>query len=69
MKSLKTVSIAGAVRLMRVLCLCLMSAVLPVNAGSGGRVVAWGDNGSGQTTIPLDLTGVTAIAAGAYHTV
>ena len=32
-------------------------------------VVAWGYNGSGQTTVPADLSGVVAIAAGAYHTV
>ena len=29
--------------------------------------LAWGDNWSGQTNIPLGLTNVTAIAAGAYH--
>ncbi len=34
-----------------------------------GTVVAWGDNGAGQTTIPAGLSGVTAIAAGSYHTV
>ncbi len=34
-----------------------------------GTVVAWGYNASGQTTIPAGLSGVTAIAAGTYHTV
>jgi hypothetical protein len=34
-----------------------------------GAVVAWGYNDSGQTTVPPGLSGVTAIAAGAYHTV
>jgi hypothetical protein len=29
--------------------------------------LAWGDNWSGQTNIPLGLTNVAAIAAGAYH--
>jgi hypothetical protein len=32
-----------------------------------GTVVAWGDNGCGQTTVPPGLSGVTAISAGAYH--
>jgi hypothetical protein len=36
---------------------------------SNGTVVAWGDNIEGQTTIPAGLSGVTAVAAGAYHTV
>ena len=35
----------------------------------GGTVVAWGDNGNGQTTVPAGLGGVVAIAAGEYHTV
>ena len=34
-----------------------------------GTPVAWGDNGNGQTTLPAGLSGVTAIAAGANHTV
>ncbi|MEO7678350.1 MAG: hypothetical protein ABIV39_16455, partial [Verrucomicrobiota bacterium] len=34
-----------------------------------GTVVAWGDNGAGQTTVPTGLSGVTAIAAGGDHTV
>ena len=33
----------------------------------GGTVVAWGDNKSGQTTIPSGLSGVTVIAAGSFH--
>jgi hypothetical protein len=32
-----------------------------------GTVVGWGLNNIGQTTIPADLTGVTAIAAGYFH--
>jgi hypothetical protein len=31
---------------------------------SDGTVVAWGDDGLGQTDVPAGLTGVTAIAAG-----
>ena len=34
-----------------------------------GTVVAWGDNNSGQTTVPVGLTNITAIAAGAAHSV
>jgi hypothetical protein len=30
-------------------------------------VVAWGDNHDGQSTVPSDLTGVIAIAAGFHH--
>src|SRR5450830_1351790 len=32
-----------------------------------GPVVAWGQNYSGQTAVPAGLSGVTAIAAGWYH--
>ena len=32
-----------------------------------GTVVAWGDNGYGQTTVPSGLSNVVAIAAGGYH--
>ncbi|HMX29772.1 MAG TPA: RCC1 domain-containing protein, partial [Blastocatellia bacterium] len=34
---------------------------------SDGTVVAWGNNVSGQTTIPGGLSNVTAIAAGDFH--
>jgi len=30
-------------------------------------VVAWGDNGDGQTNVPVDATNVMAIAGGGYH--
>jgi hypothetical protein len=40
-----------------------------VQAASPRPVHAWGSNTYGQTTVPADLTGVTAIAAGAGHTV
>jgi hypothetical protein len=36
---------------------------------SDGSVVAWGYNDNGQTTVPVGLTGVVAIAAGGFHTV
>ncbi len=36
---------------------------------SDGTVVAWGGNDNGQTAVPADLIGVTAIAAGDQHTV
>ena len=39
-------------------------AVAPENAGS---VVAWGDNAQGQATVPGNLGGVRAIAAGGMH--
>ncbi len=34
---------------------------------SGGTVIGWGDNHYGQVNIPADLSGVTNIAAGAFH--
>jgi hypothetical protein len=34
---------------------------------SDGTVVAWGDNDSGQATVPAGLSGVVAIAAGYEH--
>ncbi len=39
------------------------------NSYGQGTVVAWGDNRSGQTTVPVGLTGVTALAGGDFHTV
>src|SRR5205085_705566 len=39
-------------------------------AATADAVVAWGDNGFGQTTVPLAArSGVTAIAAGSSYTV
>ena len=36
---------------------------------SDGGISAWGDNSFGQTNIPIYLTNVVGIAAGAYHSV
>jgi len=44
-------------------------AVLTVNTAPAGAVVAWGDNFYGQTAVPVGLSAVVAIAAGAGHTV
>ena len=47
----------------------LCSPVLKANAASTGTVVAWGQNSSGQTAVPVAAqNGVTAIAAGSYYT-
>ena len=43
------------------------AAPAPSVAAPSGPVVAWGDNTFGQTTVPAGLSGVTAIAAGWYH--
>ena len=41
-----------------------------VQAATADAVAAWGDNSSGQTTVPVAAqSGVTAIAAGWSHTV
>jgi len=41
-----------------------------VALNNDGRVVAWGNNADGQTTVPLAAqNGVVEIAAGYYHTV
>lgn len=34
-----------------------------------GTVVGWGNNGSGQTSIPAGLAGVVAVAVGGFHSV
>ena len=34
---------------------------------TNGTVVAWGNNGYGQTNVPAGLSNVIAIAAGGYH--
>ena len=36
-------------------------------AEGAGVVVAWGNNAAGQLNVPAGLTGVTAVAAGEYH--
>ena len=52
-------------------CLSLLAAAPPAPAQvpASGTVVAWGDNSSGQTTIPVGLSGLIAIAAGGWHTI
>jgi len=40
------------------------SATSPAN-----QIAAWGNNSDGQSTVPDGLTGITAIDAGAYHSV
>ncbi|HEX5503851.1 MAG TPA: MBG domain-containing protein, partial [Thermomicrobiales bacterium] len=39
----------------------------PADAATGGTVVAWGNNGEGETNVPAGLAGVVAVAAGGYH--
>src|SRR6267143_982811 len=34
---------------------------------SDGTVLAWGENGSGQSTVPANLSGIVAISAGGFH--
>jgi alpha-tubulin suppressor-like RCC1 family protein len=34
-----------------------------------GTVVAWGDNSSGETAVPVGLSGVTSISAGDSYSV
>lgn len=43
-------------------------AVLTVSTIPSGAVVTWGNNFYGQTTVPVGLNSVVAIAAGAGHT-
>ncbi len=50
-------------------CLLLLSVVPSGNAAIAGTLVAWGNNNSGQTTVPAGLSGVMAIAAGGSHSV
>lgn len=55
--------------LLSALCLWLALATALVDAATPGSVVAWGGgNEFGQATFPADMNGVTAIAAGMYHT-
>jgi hypothetical protein len=54
-----------------VLLLCVLIGVAPAGAvaatAGAGTVVGWGENSHGQASPPAGLTGVTAIAAGAAH--
>jgi hypothetical protein len=43
------------------------TATRPRRPAHGGRVIAWGENGAGQTAVPAGLTDVVAIAAGWSH--
>jgi hypothetical protein len=45
----------------------VVPAVPALAANPGGAVVAWGYNISGQATVPAGLSGVTAVAAGGWH--
>ena len=49
--------------------LCLALVTAQSGAAAGGTVVVWGDNSRGQATVPANLSGVSAIAAGLFHTV
>ncbi len=45
------------------------SLALTSNATANGTVTGWGSNSSNQTTpVPADLSGVTGLSAGSYHT-
>ena len=43
--------------------------MLTGHAAGAGTVVAWGQNGFGQTNVPAGLSGVIAVEAGDYHSV
>lgn len=45
----------------------VLIALAPLTSAQAGTVVAWGQNGSGQTNVPADLTNVIGIAAGRLH--
>jgi hypothetical protein len=45
----------------------LLAVTAPVASASTGTVVAWGDGGNGQTSIPSGLANVKAISAGRFH--
>lgn len=52
----------------RSLCLAIgLSCSLSTSLRTHGTIVAWGNNNNGQTTVPGDLTNVTALAAGLLH--
>ena len=50
-----------------VLALLMAITAVPAWAQEGSAVVAWGDNFYGQATVPGDLSGVMAVAAGSLH--
>jgi len=62
--------------LMRLSIRALPALVLGLGAGlvseslyaSGGRVVCWGSNASGESSVPANATNIVAIAAGSVHT-
>lgn len=45
----------------------LVLAIAQGSANGAGRVVAWGDNSFGQTSVPPGLTNVVSICAGSRH--
>jgi uncharacterized repeat protein (TIGR01451 family) len=47
--------------------LLFISGAVHAQASASGTVVAWGWNAYGQSSVPSDLSGVTAIDGGYYH--
>ncbi len=64
-------NVNGRLRLLLAVLLLALAALLapatPAAAGASGSVVAWGSNTSGQTTVPVGLSNIAAIAAGFDH--
>src|SRR5262245_64746971 len=56
------------IRFLFLLLLALSTGITPSSAQpQGGFVLAWGDNGYGQTDVPADATNIFAISAGYRH--
>jgi hypothetical protein len=49
------------------LAILLVSAPTSARAAAPGTIVAWGYNVGGQSSVPIDIRNVTAIAAGSYY--
>ena len=50
------------------LCIAAVLASLTVESShAAGRVVAWGDNSSSQSSVPIAWTNITAVAGGSAH--
>ncbi len=57
----------ASLRLLPMLALALVLLGPTTRGLAQGTVVAWGYNYYGQTTVPADLSGITNIAGGRYH--
>jgi alpha-tubulin suppressor-like RCC1 family protein len=67
MKSPTISAFAAPIIVTSLLCALLTEAPMASSAQTATHVIGWGDNTSGQVSVPADLTDVVYLAAGSAH--